>query len=259
LKAHNSFINYSILSASSQDADWPASSLKIYDSSTESFRNEDTNTLIIIIDLLASYANPHLLIYRSNFGEINFYGNSSDSWASPPFTLSGVTIEKDPEHFIYKRRVTLTGFNYRFLKVEIPSQTPIDGAGFFELGVLAIFETLEDFGASDGAFGLPVDTGQVIAESINRYETNRKDVLLLSDRPVLEMRLSGNFLNSISNRRKVAEIFGDPQKPLIYMDRGDVNSFQVYLMQRTGQMTTSEGVPGNAGVRSYAIIMESIL
>ncbi len=259
MRAIADFINYSILSVSTQDADYPASALKINSSSTESYRSQNTSATIIILDLLTAIQDPHVLIYGCNFASIKFYGNSSDSWVSPPFASAVFTIEKDPEQFIYKRRITLTGFNYRFLKVEIPSQTPVDNATFFEIGVLSVFSELEDFGASDGAFGLPVEMSQIISESMNRYETNRKDVLQLSNIPVLEFRISGNFQNSVGNRKKVAEVFGDPGKPLVYLDRGDVNTWQVYLAQRTAQMQTSEIVPGNSGVRSYSVAFETIL
>lgn len=260
MTATSIFRDYDIAGVSSEQEDWGAESLKMYDSSADSWRTEATGVQTVTLDLGEAVEDPVVLIYRANFAAINFKGNATNEWSSPDFSLPGIGIEEDPDHFIRKRSIKLAGFNHRYLRIEIPDQEPDGGAAYFEIGVVAIFDALEDFDVYAGGFEAPEMTQQQ-SEVINRFETNRKDVIPLAPWPVLEIQLSGTMRNSVGNRQKVNRTFGHPLRSLVFMDRSEEgNTWQVYLAQRSGgAMTMSEPVAGNEGVRRYAGTWETIL
>lgn len=260
MKAEVDLIDYTILGQTSQDSDYPVSNLKIYTSSTESYRTTNVLNSVIQIDLGAVYENPIVLIYRTNFSDgVIIKGYPDNTFTTPDSTSSVFPIEQDIEDLKYKRGITATGFNNRYMEIEIPVQERVDGASYFEIGVIVVMASLEDFTVSGGSLGLPVDVELVPSEEVVHYETNRKDVFPTIDIPVLEFRISGTMLNSKANRQKVARIFANPLKSLVYMDRSSENSWQVYLMQRTGVLSMSEQVGGEAGIRSYSMTYETIL
>lgn len=261
------FVNYSITGVSSQDADWPASSLKTYDSSTESWRTVGTGAATLTLDLGAQVAAPRVLLYRTNYAAVKFYGNNSDSWGSPAYVSGQFSILKDPDHRIYKRGVLLSGFNHRFLRIEVPSQGTVNGMNYFETGVLAVIAQAENFAVTGGGFGLPLDIRKSIAEMEIRYETNRSDRIPLSDVPTLTFNLSGNMKASPEIMERVQKIFGDPLKSVVFVDRAGENAdnaegegtWKTYIVRRAAEMEISELTPKGAGARSYAVTLETIL
>ena len=107
--------------------------------------------------------------------------------------------------------------------------------------------------------GLPVEIEQINLEQINRFQTGRKDIIPLGEIPMFAYRMKGTMNNSVANRTKMMEVFGHPQRPLLFMDRSFENSWQVYVMQRVGQMSMPEQIGGNNGVRDYSVAYETIL
>ena len=261
MKATPDFIDYTILSISSEDTDYPGSNLKVYESSTQSFRTQNTSLLTIDIDLGAGVQDPTVLIYNPNFkDQILFRGNTSNNWGAPPFSSSNFNIEYDPEHFIYKRGIEVTGFNYRYMRIEIPVQSRVDSAAYYEIGVIAIFGTKEVFSKPGENFNLPLEGTNELAEELDEFSGNRKQIISYSDVPVLNFNLVGNFKYDIATRTKVMNVFGHPQKSLVYMETNDENSFEVYLMQRVlSSIGGSKRVAGNKGVKRYSFTYETIL
>lgn len=259
MKATAEFYDYFIVGASSKDNDYPPDNLKIYDSSTESYRSADTNETTIVIDLGSSVPDPHVILYNVNFTNYKVQGHFEDVWTSPDSESSDFTIQKDLDLGIYKHKVQLTGFNDRFLRIVIANQTPVDNASYFEIGVLGVFATLEDFEVYAGGFSPDVTVDKIFAEQLNRFLTNRKQIIQLSDKPVLQFGFSGNFQNSNENRDKLQKTFGDPSKNIIFIDRTNENNWEAYIVQRTGSMSMNEIVSGTKGVRRYAVTVETIL
>lgn len=261
------FVDYVITGVSSQDSDWPAISLKTYDSSTESWRTVGTGSATLTLDLGAQVAAPRVLLYRTNYEAVKFYGNNSDSWGAPAYISEQFSILKDPDHRIYKRGVLLSGFNHRYLRVEVPSQGTVNGMNYFETGVLAVVGQLENFAVPGGGFGLPLDIQKSLAEIDIRYETNRSDRIPLSDIPTLTFRLTNNMKGSPEIAERVGKIFGDPLKSVVFMDRAGENAetaegegtWRTYLLRRAAEMEISELTPNGAGARSYAVTLETIL
>jgi hypothetical protein len=260
MKATADFFDYNIIDVSNEDSEWPASDLKIYDSSTESFRTLNDNALTITLDFGMPLVNPTILMYGVNFSIMGVDGNSTNDWGAPPYISGNLTIDQDPELLVYKRSFTPTGFNYQFMRVSIPNQSTLDGKAVYEIGVLAIFETLKDFTAVGEGINVPVGKALFIPEVMNRSITNRKKIIPLTDRPVIEFRFNGTIRASVPNRRKFIDVFATPSKPIVYMERRiDINSWESYILQRSGQADINESMGGNSGVQSYQFTYETIL
>lgn len=259
MKALSDWIDYIVLNTTTEDVDYPSDNLKINTSSTESYRTTNTSASVVDLDLGTAIQNPTILIYKCNFIDFDIYGDDDSAFGSIDFTLQDLTTEYDPEMFIYKKAVTLTGCNTRYIRLNIHAQQTTDGGNYFEIGVLGMFDELQDFSTLGGSLGLPVEVTMLNSEIINRYETNRKDIIQLSPLPVFEFRITGTMINSPANRQKMADVFGHPQKSVVFMDRTIEVGWQCYILQRTAQLTASEQSPGIAGVRTYSIIFETIL
>lgn len=259
MKASSEFYDYRVSSVSSEDPDYLSSNLKLFDSSTESYRSVGTTETDIVLDLGQQVSNPHLILYNVNFTNFRVQGNFTTTWTSPEYDSGFLTVERDIELGIYKHKLQLTGFNSNFLRILIPAQTPINSESYFEVGVLGLFETLEDFDVYAGGFGLPVNSQLVQSEITNRFETNRKEVIQLSDIPVLEFSITGTMENSLVNRNKVIDVLGNPERSIFLFDRTSENSWEVYLVQRTGGLSISEMVNSNRGIKRYSISFETIL
>jgi hypothetical protein len=89
----------------------------------------------VVVDFGVAKAVETFLIARTNFTSARIQGNPSDSWGAPAFDQA-ITIDRNPVNGRYQYGATLTAFNYRFLRVLIPSQTPVDGVGYYLLGGL---------------------------------------------------------------------------------------------------------------------------
>lgn len=113
----------------------------------------------LVIDFGAQTAVTLLLLIRTNFASATIQGNATDSWTSPAFSQA-VTIARNPFNWRYQHGVVLSGFSYQYMRVLIPSQTPVDGAGAYILGGVwagatvrppmnpradVVFETLQPF------------------------------------------------------------------------------------------------------------------
>lgn len=260
MKATSDFITYTIEDRSSEDTGYPVSNLFIYTSSTESFRTTGITDQFILLDLAQAYEDPIVLLYGANFSTVSFNGDDNPlNFDTPTFSTSNFTIEKDVELLIYKRSFILTGFNHRYLQIFIPAQTPVDGEDYFELGVVAIMESLEEFEATGDSLGLPVQNNFVSSEVMNRFVSGRKEIIPYGEFPVMEYQITGTMRSSVTNREKMVKVFGHPLKPITYLERSIENTWQVYLIQRTGSMNMSETAGGNTGIRTYSVTYETIL
>lgn len=68
-----------------------------------------------------------------NFTSATLQGNATDSWGAPSFTQA-LTITRNPWTWRYQLHQALSGFNLRFARLVIPSQTPVDGATGYRIG-----------------------------------------------------------------------------------------------------------------------------
>lgn len=236
MKGNSIFLDYTITSAD-ENANFPASNLKIYDSSTIAHRTPDTTESEIRLNLGSAIQNPTIAIHRCNYNSVTIQGHTSDVWTSPAFSQV-FTTDYDPDHFLYKlRRALGASFNYQYLRALITAQTPNDNASYFETGALIVMENsnIEDFEAESlSTFQHPLGMSTNPQEEIQNYETGRSEIFTAHDIPISNFSLPGHFLNNANNRTKIPKVFNHPLRPTIYLDFESEFEWEWYLLQRSG-------------------------
>src|SRR5574343_168030 len=133
---NNKFVDYTLLAISSEDTDYPDDNLKNYWSITRAARSTTVASIWTIdIDLLSAMA-PVLVLDHCNFASVIVHGNTSNSWGSPAYSSSTLTVSMDYATGRYKIWVNCTGHSYRYWRIHVPIQTPTDSAAYFQLGRL---------------------------------------------------------------------------------------------------------------------------
>jgi hypothetical protein len=94
-----------------------------------------------LFDFTTATVLEFLELLRVNFTAARVQGNATDSWGSPSFNQL-IAIDRNPFNEQYTFAAALTGFNYRYLRLFVATQTPkaldIDGPvlSVFNLGGL---------------------------------------------------------------------------------------------------------------------------
>ena len=89
----------------------------------------------LVIDFGAARTISLVILVNTNFTSATIQGNATNVWGSPSFSQN-ITIARNPQMWRYQHGVMISGFNYRFLRILIPSQTPVDGVAYYSLGGL---------------------------------------------------------------------------------------------------------------------------
>jgi len=132
-------IEYTIENVTSEDSNWLATNLLIFDKRVRYWKTTVTTASNVVIDMASAKALKAVGIIDVNYSSCTIEGNATDSWGSPSFTSGSITIAKEKLTGLYRLHfAALTGFNYRFLRLVIANQTPTDGASEFRTGVLAV-------------------------------------------------------------------------------------------------------------------------
>lgn len=136
----NKFVDYTPV-ADSQDTNYPASNLKDYHHLKRHWRSLVTTEVKIVCDMAAAKTLMAVMLDDLNFTSVYIEGSADN--VTYPFSQL-FTISKDERVDRYKAYLVLTGFNYRYLRVRIPAQTPTDGLSAFRIGrVIALDTQLE--------------------------------------------------------------------------------------------------------------------
>jgi hypothetical protein len=122
-----------VTGSSQQSASFPAENLKTPQRPFLPWRTGATGAQSAVIDFGSAKTIDTLVLARTNFASANIQGNASNSWGSPSFDQA-ITIDQNPLTRRYQYGAVLIGFNYRYLRILIPSQTPVDGAAYYLLG-----------------------------------------------------------------------------------------------------------------------------
>lgn len=122
-----------VITGSSEAANSPATNLSKPGRPFMPWRTAAGGDQNAVINFAAAKVVDAVWLVRTNFTSVRIQGNPSDSWGAPAFDQA-FTISLSPWNFRYQLGVRLTGFNYQFLRVLIPSQTPTDGTAAYLLG-----------------------------------------------------------------------------------------------------------------------------
>lgn len=126
------FIDYTP-SARVADASYPATNVAELWHLIRVFKSTGStaNDWLLKLDMASAQAVAAIVLNHVNFESVTIQGNDIDVWTSPAFTDT-VSIVRDPAVNRYKAFIPLTSFNYRYLRIFIPSgQTPANGSVWY--------------------------------------------------------------------------------------------------------------------------------
>lgn len=203
----------------------------------------------IVFDWGAARKIDLVLLVNANFTSARIQGNASNVWTSPSFNQL-ITIARNPQMWRYQHGVIVTGLNYRFTRVFIPSQTPVDGAAYYSLGGVwagtistlprpfrweASYQTLQprdDLQPPHGGARQRISLGEPVARVIARaYST------INENRPMRSDQLA-DWMN-IERQIRASDFFV-PVMEINYQ----FDNAQVYVLRRVNQTEWQTTRPG---------------
>lgn len=137
--------------ASSENASYPDDNVKTLRNPFREFHSTGAIETTLIFDMATARTLDAVSLVNVNFAGAYFQGATASTWLAPPFRSPSTG-----NHAISTERVTgrlsllstfSTAFNYRYLRLVIPAQTPTDGAAFFRIGGVALVDTLRSMPA----------------------------------------------------------------------------------------------------------------
>ena len=123
------------LTPSSADATYTAANLRTPQRPFLPWRTTALGAQNVVVDFLAARKVTALLLTHVNMTSVTIQGNATDSWGAPSFSQA-LTIRRNPWNGRYQHGVILSGFNFRFMRVLIPSQSVINGVAYYSIGGL---------------------------------------------------------------------------------------------------------------------------
>ncbi len=170
------FTAYSAV-ASSEDSNYPGTNLSIYGFTKRHFRSLVSTAVTIVFDFTTAKALAGVMLHDINFTDVFIEGNATDSWGSPAFSQQ-FTPAKDERTERYKLYATLTGFNYRYMRLRIPAQTPVDGLSVFKIGTVVCLDTILEISESpDWSYDYSADE----EIKVNEFESGGDERVNLGD------------------------------------------------------------------------------
>jgi|SRR5579885_270595 len=240
---NSKFIDYTIVSVTSEDPNAPISSIKTYKYPSQSWRSTSLVQQDIVIDLATQYENP--VIYMDNFNFTTFQIHGSSDGINFPYSVS-ITATKNKRLKDFRYIKDLSGFNYQYLRLRIPSQSPASGEAFFLLGgfsVLSSMVTLGEYFEYSETFlaSIPGITVSFAGGGV--------------DAIALGARRAGKFTPTVQRTAKVdqsdvSEIYDNflmSEPVLLDLNRGDPT--EAYLMINSNFQLSDTWV--NYGIRNY--------
>lgn len=139
---------------SSESSEFPSSNLKVI-SPVQCWRSTSVTDSDITYDAGSGnkFNVDSLFINRFNFASFKIEGNDTDVWTSPSFSVTiseQTTDEIAEENYMHYFYTFSPKFNYRFLRLFIPAQTPLFEPTYFKIGNLLIGNAIEVWNPKPG-------------------------------------------------------------------------------------------------------------
>jgi hypothetical protein len=234
----NDFIDYTITSVTSAAAVHVSANVKLFKETERTWRSTSLAAQTWVIDCLILRTAPlPILIYYANCPSIRIKANTTNSFAGAvPFDSGALTMVKDPEHQIYKHIEYITT-NFRYIQIVISSQTPTDGASYYEIGSIIVPSAYAALILSKEQFEFPVSKEIAIYEKDIEGEVGIIDSVLLGKIPELSFSLGGKMGIDFGTRDKLASILGIPGKGYVLLDFSHTglsarNTYETYMTKR---------------------------
>lgn len=236
---------------SSQDTGYPWTNAKIYSALKIHYRALVQTEVTIVCNFGADQSLVGLMLEDVNFTSVTIQGNATNVWTSPsPSFSQDFTISKNPEVQRYNIWCALTAFNYAFLRIKIPTQTPID-LSVFRIGrrtfIGTAIEQSPTFGFSEG--------GAYPEPTINEFKSGRKEKISNGSYKIW----SGDFTFDVTTAESADLWTLDSVEPddyiAFYKNFGDTSA--CYLCQKETPLTL--GWPNYQMRQSNAITLREVV
>jgi hypothetical protein len=123
-----------IITASTEDGNYPATNAASPDRPFQPWKSGTAGDEWLVVDFGAPAVLNAVALIRANFASATIQGNATDVWTSPAYSQT-VTIARNPISGRYHHVHQIVGsFEYRYLRILIPSQATLDGAVAYVLG-----------------------------------------------------------------------------------------------------------------------------
>lgn len=132
------------ITESSQDTIFLSSNLKTI-KPVQSWKSQVITESWIMYDFGSAKSLTGLFLNRFNFAAFTIQGHTSDTWTDPDYeaVITGLTKDEVYEENYMHYFKELVAFNYRYLRILIPAQTPLFEPTYFKIGNLLVGNFVE--------------------------------------------------------------------------------------------------------------------
>lgn len=259
----NTFLSISVLSATTEDSDFPKENAIDRSSPQRAWRSTSVAAdQRVVIDLGAVQTDVTVYLDWVNFDEFKYQesADGSTGWSDIETTR---TISKDPMHGVYRRVDDITMSSKRYLGILIPAQAPVDGASYFRIGTFCcpvnVLEAVAETTWFEYPFEVSVPDSNVL---VNTFPTGRSERIRLGTlQPmVLSFALQVESLTNIHGDyvEDIADMMRDTTATL-WLDMNLGETWQAYLVKKTGELRASVNTPNVNTADFGQILLEVII
>lgn len=127
--------------ASSENSDFPASNLALYNHPKIAWRSTGVGAQNIVFDFGAEKTVALVVVDWCNWVDGDAQGNASDDWGAPSHTQA-IEVAQNKDVHRYGLYFQPASFSYRYARIAIDAATPTDGAAYFTIGRVMFFESV---------------------------------------------------------------------------------------------------------------------
>lgn len=163
------------ITADSEDSTYPASNLILYGNTKRHWRSQVATEVKIVFDYTSAKTLLAVALFDCNFTSVYIEGSADDI----TYSFSQVfTISKDERTQRYDLYATLSAFNYRYMRIRIPAQTPVDSATYFRIGTVVSLDILLTLTANP-SYPYAYTTDERV--TVNQFKSGGREVVNRGD------------------------------------------------------------------------------
>lgn len=262
-KLSNTFLILVASNPTNEEVQFPWNNVEDINKPRRVFRSTATTEWSGVLDL-GSGNNAAITMHLNNvnFSTVSFSGHTAPTGVFTPLQ-SSVAVTQDPVTGLYSLRINLSANTFRYIKITIPNQTPVDNAAYFFIGAVAALKNTDIIDFDTDLFTtFPFMVTEVDLDVIQNtlFDGSIERSPLASD-GYKSIVLSLNMLAAVSqniegaNVQKIMDITRDASKN-IWVDFNTADSWQAYVCKRTNKFSISVTAP-NTGTATTNIELKT--
>lgn len=245
-----------VISARTVTTGYPAENVLDHWNLKKRFRGNDvaTSNYLLHFDLGSATELVAIFLNDVNFNRVRIQGDAADSWTTPDEPGTDITISQNAITGRYQVYIPLTDFQYRYVRIYIPSSASAVGGytSKWEVGAVCLMTAVTEL-AENMSWGYSQTARQLYKQTmttrIKLWETVRWEGRLLFNQ---RSKATQSDLMSLSRM--------DMASPMVfYENRGDTSA--AYLCVRDDAMEVAEfsfgGVSGSTIGLKEAFMIDS--